>query len=239
MKSKIKTRAFRALIVTAFALLLVLGSAPGKTKQVTIADNLSPSLIAGASTGIAVSHGDINPVGVVPNPVSTVGSTDNPSEENAEDKAENEPAEETEEETEETGAENIEENITPEQPTGNHPEGQVYPRPDEMELFYRCVQAEGYTLGIRGMRLIADVILNLSRKNGCSITETITAPGQFEVYTTGAIWKGEILPKTIEAVDMEIVGPELDYKVLFFRTLHFHSFGTPAYQVGNTFFSYE
>ena len=58
---------------------------------------------------------------------------------------------------------------------------------DELDLLYRTVQAEGYTLGYEGMRLITDAILNLAEHQGVSVTDCILAPGQFTVISTGAI----------------------------------------------------
>ncbi len=108
---------------------------------------------------------------------------------------------------------------------------------DELELLYRCVQAEAYTMGYEGMRVITDAILNLARYHGTSITETILTPGQFEVVTNGAIMQKEIYPDTKAAVDKELEGPLVDSNVMYFRTNHYHEFGTPLYNIGNVYFS--
>lgn len=114
---------------------------------------------------------------------------------------------------------------------------EVQPDFDELDLLYRTVQAEGYTLGYEGMRLITDAILNLTEKQGVSVTDCILNPGQFTVVSTGAIWKQPIYQETIDAVLTELKGPRVDYSIKYFRTGHFHGFGTPCFRYGNVYFS--
>ena len=114
---------------------------------------------------------------------------------------------------------------------------EVQPDYDELDLLYRTVQAEGYTLGYEGMRLITDAILNLAEKQGVSVTDCILNPGQFTVISTGAIWKEPVYQETIDAVLTEVRGPRIDYGIKYFRTDRFHGFGTPCFRYGNVFFS--
>lgn len=114
---------------------------------------------------------------------------------------------------------------------------EVQPDYDELDLLYRTVQAEGYTLGHEGMRLITDAILNLAEAQGVSVTDCILAPGQFTVISTGAIWKEPVYQDTIDAVLTEVKGPRIDYEIKYFRTDHFHGFGTPCFKFGNVCFS--
>jgi hypothetical protein len=114
---------------------------------------------------------------------------------------------------------------------------EVQPDLDELDLLYRTVQAEGYTLGYEGMKLITDAILNLSEKQGVSVTDCILNPGQFTVVSTGAIWNGPVYQDTIDAVLTELKGPKVDYIIKYFRTGHYHGFGTPRFNYGNVYFS--
>ena len=114
---------------------------------------------------------------------------------------------------------------------------EAQPDYDELDLLYRTVQAEGYTLGYEGMRLITDAILNLAEHQGVSVTDCILAPGQFAVISTGAIWKEPVYQETIDAVLTELRGPRVDYEIKYFRTDHFHGFGTPCFKFGNVCFS--
>lgn len=110
-----------------------------------------------------------------------------------------------------------------------------HPDYGELDLLYRTVQAEGYTMGFEGMRLITDAILNLSRDRGCSVYETLTS-GAYTVVNTGQIWRQSIYEETIAAVNAEL-GGQIDYDIKYFRTNHFHGFGTPCFTYGNVYFS--
>ena len=114
---------------------------------------------------------------------------------------------------------------------------EVQPDYEELDLLYRTVQAEGYTMGYEGMRLITDAILNLAEHQGVSVTDCILSPGQFTVISTGAIWREPIYQDTIDAVLTEVKGPRIDYEIKYFRTDHFHGFGHPCFRFGNVYFS--
>lgn len=114
---------------------------------------------------------------------------------------------------------------------------EVQPDFDELDLLYRTVQAEGYTLGYEGMRLITDAILNLAEHQDVSVTDCILTPGQFTVVITGAIWKQPVYQETIDAVLTELRGPRIDHSIKYFRTGHYHGFGTPRFNYGNVYFS--
>lgn len=107
---------------------------------------------------------------------------------------------------------------------------------DEIDILYRTVQAEGYTIGVEGMQLITDAILNLARDRGCSINDVLCS-GAYTVVNNGAIWRQSIYPETITAVDAEIGGDQIDYSIKYFRTGHYHGFGSPAFRYGNVYFS--
>ncbi len=129
---------------------------------------------------------------------------------------------------------------TGETPAAGEPEEDYWeaqPDYDELDLLYRTVQAEGYTLGYEGMRLITDAILNLAEAQGVSVTDCILNPGQFTVISTGAIWREPIYQDTIDAVMAELTGTRIDYDIKYFRTGHYHGFGHPRFRYGNVFFS--
>lgn len=109
------------------------------------------------------------------------------------------------------------------------------PQEQASYLLYRVVQAEGYTLGYEGMRYITSAISNLARDRGCSVDEVLTS-GAYTVVNTGAIWRQEIYPETITAVDDDL-SSQIDYEIKYFRTGHYHGFGTPCFNWGNVYFS--
>ena len=106
---------------------------------------------------------------------------------------------------------------------------------DDIDLLYRTVQAEGYTMGFEGMRYITDAILNLARERGCSVYEVLTS-GAYTVVNNGQIWRETLYQDTIDAVNAEL-GGQLDYNIKYFRTNHFHTFGIPQFSYGNVYFS--
>ena len=107
---------------------------------------------------------------------------------------------------------------------------------DELDLLYRTVQAEGYTMGFEGMQYITDSILNLARSRGCSVTEVITS-GAYTVVNNGTIWRQKIYDDTIAAVNAEVDGSQLNYDIKYFRTNRYHGFGTPEFNWGNVYFN--
>lgn len=103
------------------------------------------------------------------------------------------------------------------------------------DLLYRVVQAEGYTMGYEGMRYITSAILNLARDRGCSVNEVLTS-GAYTVVNNGMIWNQSLYPDTIAAVDDDLAS-QIDTEIKYFRTGHYHGFGTPVMQYGNVYFS--
>ena len=107
---------------------------------------------------------------------------------------------------------------------------------DELDLFYRTVQAEGYTMHYDGMRLIACTILNRADQNGTSITSEIYS-GAYTVVNNGMIWNmGKIYDDTKQAC-LDEMADRTDTRILYFRTNHYHGFGTPLFHYGNVYFS--
>lgn len=102
-------------------------------------------------------------------------------------------------------------------------------------FFELVVQAEGYTLGYEGMRYIASAIINLARSRGCSVDAVLTS-GAYTVVNNGTVWKQSLYNETVQAVEDELVG-QIDTEIKYFRTNHYHGFGTPCFNFGNVYFS--
>ncbi len=109
---------------------------------------------------------------------------------------------------------------------------------DEIELFYKLVQAEAGTQSSLGRRLVADCVLNqvASEDFPNTIKDIICLPNNFEVVSTGYIFVTQPSETTIKCVDLELES-QIDYGVMYFRTEHFHTFGVPYEQVGAHYFS--
>lgn len=121
------------------------------------------------------------------------------------------------------------------EPTELIEEPQEEPQETASYLLYRVVQAEGYTMGYEGMRYITSAILNLARDRGCSVDEVLNS-GAYTVVNTGAIWRQELLPETIAAVDDDL-NSQINTEIKYFRTGHYHGFGEAVLNYGNVYFS--
>ena len=109
---------------------------------------------------------------------------------------------------------------------------------DELWLFEATVQAEGYTMHYDGMRLIACTILNRAERNGTSITDELCS-GAYTVVNDGTIWRMGTIYSDTEQACLDEMANRTDSRVLYFRTNHYHGFGTPLFHYGNVYFSGE
>lgn len=125
------------------------------------------------------------------------------------------------------------------------PEPEPEPELEEEEVIFETselvelemlIQAEGYTMGEKGMEHLTSVVLNRAASKGCTIRNEIYS-GAYTVVSSGAMWnQSYIYPETQKAVETILAnGPIND--ALYFRTNHYHTFGTPLFHYGNVYFS--
>lgn len=107
---------------------------------------------------------------------------------------------------------------------------------EEMDYFAKCVYAEAGNQGDIGIRLVIDVILNRCVRFNCRPIDVINAPNQFAVVDDGALNRAPALDSIKQLISEELV-TEYNTEVLYFRTEHFHDFGTPLFQHGAHYFS--
>lgn len=115
---------------------------------------------------------------------------------------------------------------------------------EEEEVFYRTFSAEDADLleqiamseaanqGTVGMALVMMTVINRSEKTGLSIREVIFAPNQ---YATAGMCAGN--DEAHEALALIESGWDESQGALYFRTKHYHFFGTPLFQYKDHFFS--
>lgn len=108
---------------------------------------------------------------------------------------------------------------------------------DSLEYIACCVEAEAGNQSELGKRLVCDVILNrFNQGEYSSYFEVIDEPNQFKVVENGSI-------ETVNPTDdtYRIIAEELENQtnteVLYFRTDHYHSFGTPLFKEDDHYFS--
>lgn len=107
---------------------------------------------------------------------------------------------------------------------------------DEVELFYKLVEAEAGNQSTLGRRLVADCVLNQMDFYGASYKDIILGVNKFESVSNSHIFTTEVQESTIESCKLEM-NSRIDYNVMYFRTEHYHDFGIPYEQVGDHFFS--
>lgn len=109
---------------------------------------------------------------------------------------------------------------------------------EEIELIALCTLGEAEGEPEIGKRLVIDTILNRVDGYGFpnTIREVIYAPSQFACMTNGRV-DHLVVDDAIRDLVIEELNNRTDHQVLYFRTEHYHNFGTPLYKVGNHYFS--
>lgn len=116
---------------------------------------------------------------------------------------------------------------------------------EEIELLASCVFAEAGDQDLKGKRLVVDTILNrVDSTSGYfpdTIEEVIKQKNQFSTWPS-AIKTATPSYSDYLAVFQELSVPKekrVDDKVMYFTAGRYNSYGTPAYQYGDHYFSYE
>lgn len=102
---------------------------------------------------------------------------------------------------------------------------------DEKELLAKMVHAEAGNQDMTGKRLVVDCVLNRIDDEAYPnhVFGVVLQEGQFvRSYT--------YTDDDMEAVEKEME-QRLDYDVMYFRTKHYHDFGTALFQHGDHYFS--
>lgn len=108
---------------------------------------------------------------------------------------------------------------------------------EEIELIALVTMAEARGESELGQRLVIDVILNrVDRGFGDTVHDVIYKPNQFT-----SVWDGQVdkcrVTEDVRKMVVEELHNRTNTDVLYFRTKHFHKFGTPLFQEGAHYFS--
>ena len=108
----------------------------------------------------------------------------------------------------------------------------------DIDLVARCIEAEAGTEDLDGKRLVADCIYNMmdAPEYPDTATEVILRKGTFSVVSNGSIWRVTPSEDSYAAAQMEVEN-RISWEIMYFRTGHYHSFGTPWGKWGNHYFS--
>lgn len=107
---------------------------------------------------------------------------------------------------------------------------------DSLEYVAQCVEAEAGNQGYQGKVYVADCILNrLDSGKYDNYFQIINETNQFQCVSNGSI---NCVPsdETYEAVANELYN-RTNSEILYFRTDHYHSFGTPCFVYKDHYFS--
>lgn len=111
---------------------------------------------------------------------------------------------------------------------------------DDIRLLAQLVIAEAEGEPFEGQRMVADVVLNRVDYIGFpnDIRSVIYQPGQFSCISDGRFdrCKDLVTEEILEWVYAEQY-ERLSWLPLYFRTEHYHEFGTPVCHIGNHYFS--
>lgn len=109
---------------------------------------------------------------------------------------------------------------------------------DETILYIAmCVKAEAGNQSELGQRLVCDVIINRYREWGySSYSAVINAKNQFECVSNGSIYAQEVSQELLSMVKEELAN-QTNTEVLYFRTEHYHTYGTPLFVEGAHYFN--
>lgn len=115
-------------------------------------------------------------------------------------------------------------------------ENDIIPKDSEMYLFAQCILAEAENQDDVGKRLVIDVILNRCRLYNKTIKEVILQKNQFECVSNKYIYT-RIPNEHIYNLIQEEMNNPINEEILYFRTDHYHTFGTPVLKHQDHYFS--
>lgn len=108
---------------------------------------------------------------------------------------------------------------------------------DSLEYLACCVEAEAGNQSELGKRLVCDTVLNRFDSGKCeTLYDVINEPDQYSVVSNGSILRVIPTEETYRIVAEEVEN-RTNTEVLYFRTKHYHTFGTPLFKEDDHYFS--
>lgn len=109
---------------------------------------------------------------------------------------------------------------------------------EDIQLIAWVTMAEAEGEPVEGKRLVIDTLLNRIEDDGFpdSAHGVVYQKNQFEAMWNGRSDRCSATDEVVELVREELVN-RTDSEVLWFRSGHYHTFGTPVRSVGNHYFS--
>lgn len=111
---------------------------------------------------------------------------------------------------------------------------------EEIYLVALVTVAEAEGEPEEGKRLVIDTVLNRTDSDNSywpdTVSEVIYQPSQFTSMWNGRADRCQVTDDVLELVKEELL-ERTNSDVVYFRTSHYSSYGTPMFQVGNHYFS--
>lgn len=109
---------------------------------------------------------------------------------------------------------------------------------EEVKLIALLTMAEAESECEYGQRLVIDTVLNRmdSENFPDTVNDVVYQKNQYSSMTGERVTRCWVMEELCELVRSELK-ERTDYDVVFFRTKHYHTFGTPLFQVGAHYFS--
>lgn len=109
---------------------------------------------------------------------------------------------------------------------------------NEIDILALTVMAEAESEPEYGQRLVIDTVLNRvdDKRFPDNIRDVVYQKSQYTGVTGSRVNKCYVRDDFRELVIEELAN-RTNYEVLYFRTKHYHNFGTPLFQVGGHYFS--
>lgn len=108
---------------------------------------------------------------------------------------------------------------------------------DSLEYLACCVEAEAGNQSELGKRLVCDTVLNRFDSGKYeTLYDVINEESQYSVAGDGRIFEVTPTEETYRIVAEELEN-RTNTEVLYFRTNHYHTFGTPLFLEGDHYFS--
>ena len=128
--------------------------------------------------------------------------------------------------------------IEPEVATESNASTSLILSEDDIQLIAWVTMAEAEGEPVEGKRLVIDTLLNRIEDDGFpnSAHGVVYQKGQFEAMWNGRSDRCNATDEILQMVREEMVN-RTDSRVLWFRSGHYHTFGTPVRSVGNHYFS--
>lgn len=120
--------------------------------------------------------------------------------------------------------------------TETEPELPSWVTQEDIDLMARVVMSEASVLPFEGKQAVAQTIINrfYSSKFPNNIEAIVTAPYQYSTQDNG-----DPNQECYDAVDAALRYEGFPPDMYYFRAGHYHKFGFPYIQIGNTYFSTE